>query len=153
MDSTDKYWRMFAHDGNYGAIHDATTSMDDSYVLTSGNDGVCFVFSISAEMPPRNRSDYGKYVVEMASSSFPIVDDIISDSHYSLEQEKLKAEKDRQLALAESKRKDVRVEIAEMRKEFEQLLQNNSHAHEDEQLSRAEFNIDPDFTEILGAAL
>eukprot|EP00698_Gefionella_okellyi_P015023 TRINITY_DN4206_c0_g1_i1.p2 TRINITY_DN4206_c0_g1~~TRINITY_DN4206_c0_g1_i1.p2 ORF type:complete len:1598 (+),score=505.86 TRINITY_DN4206_c0_g1_i1:63-4856(+) len=148
-DNPGVFYDASSHDGLNGRIRDVATSSDDSFVLSAGNDGVVLVQTVAANQPPHVRSDYDRQVGSLEEAGTANVDDITSDTFYSLEQEKQKAEQDRMLALAESKKKDVRTEVLEMRREFEQLLACNSAVHSDEQLPRAEFDIDPEFRAIL----
>lgn len=47
--SLQHYWHFNVHDNNYGSIKSITSSFDDQYLLTAGEDGNIFVFDIFSE--------------------------------------------------------------------------------------------------------
>jgi hypothetical protein len=68
----------------------------------------------------------------------------VSADHYSLEEEKQKAEADRMAMTAEEKKSIVRRQIQGLRKDFEKLLAENKALPDGETLSRVDFEMDPE---------
>ena len=75
--------------------------------------------------------------------------DITDPSLYSIQQAKLRTEEDHRLKLAEEKKAGVREKIVELRKDFAELRVKNKAVEEVIQVSDQDFNIDPEFFEML----
>ena len=69
--------------------------------------------------------------------------DIVDPKSYSIEEAKLKQEEDDRLLAAEKKKSRMRLEIAELRKEFVFLLRRNAGLDKTQQLPRDAFELDP----------
>jgi WD40 repeat protein len=73
----------------------------------------------------------------------PDVGDIVDAATYSIEEAKLKDEEDERVAIAEKKKAVVRAEIAQLRREFVELLDQNAALEPEQQLPREAFALDP----------
>jgi len=69
--------------------------------------------------------------------------DITDPRSYSIEEAKLKQEEDDRQAAAEKKKQAMRLEVAELRKEFVQLLRQNAALDKTQRLPRDAFELDP----------
>lgn len=77
--------------------------------------------------------------------------DITDPRSYSIEEAKLKQEEDDRVAAAEKKKQRMRLEIAELRKEFVFLLRKNAALDRTSQLPRDAFELDPQLRQSLEA--
>ena len=77
--------------------------------------------------------------------------DILDPKTYSIEEAKLKQEEDDRVAAAEKKKARMRLEIAELRKEFVFLLKKNASLERAQQLPRDAFELDPKLRQELEA--
>jgi hypothetical protein len=139
-------WRAVPHDGS-AKVLSAAASYDGAFILSAAEDGLCFVHAVSNVEP--DIDEIAERRLRPLSDVPPGVD-ITNPAQYSLQQEKLKAEHDRQLLLAETKKTDIRSLIAEMRVEFAQLQAANAALHPSERLSKDDFDIDPDYRAVMG---
>ena len=76
-------------------------------------------------------------------------EDITDSSQYSIQQAKLRTEEDHRLKLAEEKKAGVRQKIVELRQAFAELRVKNKGVEDVIQVSDQDFNIDPEFFEML----
>lgn len=123
------------HDIIGGSITGVATSFDDGYIITSGSDGGIFAMRIISE---RQLEDP---VLGIADNSSVIgqPDDITDQNAYSIQETRMKSEKDLEIFKAEEKKQLVRNTIQELRVEFKALLQENEGAF----ASRGEISVDP----------
>lgn len=75
--------------------------------------------------------------------------DITDATTYSIEDEKLKQEEDERVRNAEDKKRQVRLQIDKMRKQFTELLTQNNALEKSQQLPREAFELDPKLREQL----
>lgn len=76
-------------------------------------------------------------------------DDIEDKSIYSIQQSKLRTEEDHRLKLAEEKKQGVRGKVLKLRDQFTVLLQKNGKAEDVLQMSKDDFNIEPEYFDTL----
>ena len=75
--------------------------------------------------------------------------DITDESIYSIQQAKLRTEEDRKLEIAEEKKRGVRAKIEGLRERFVKVVEKNKEVEEVIQVAEQDFNIDPDFFNML----
>lgn len=75
--------------------------------------------------------------------------DITDESVYSIQQAKLRTEEDRKLEIAEEKKGAVRAKIDGLRDRFTKVVEKNKEVEEVIQVAEQDFNIDPDFFNML----
>lgn len=79
----------------------------------------------------------------------PTGKDVEDPTIYSIQESKLRTEEDHRLTLAEKKKQGVRVQIDELRKEFEKIVEKNNNNSAHLQIGEDDFQIDPEFFNIL----
>lgn len=140
-------WNASLHDIILGAISGVCASFDSSYFVTAGHDGGIFVLRYPSN-PVQEPSVYDGDISEQANP-FNQPEDIVESSAYSLQEEKLKSEKDREIDVAEAKKKMVRAEIEDLRKTFNEIVFEiesspiSSRQSESGRLKRTELAVDP----------
>eukprot|EP00520_Triparma_pacifica_P008872 CAMPEP_0118658690 /NCGR_PEP_ID=MMETSP0785-20121206/14707_1 /TAXON_ID=91992 /ORGANISM="Bolidomonas pacifica, Strain CCMP 1866" /LENGTH=1758 /DNA_ID=CAMNT_0006551733 /DNA_START=48 /DNA_END=5320 /DNA_ORIENTATION=- len=77
------------------------------------------------------------------------VEDITDDAAYSIQDEKLRKEEDARKLAAEKKKDGVREVIANMQKEYSDLVKKNSNLPIELQLTEEELRVDPEYDQIL----
>lgn len=75
--------------------------------------------------------------------------DIIDETLYSIQQAKLRTEEDRKLEIAEEKKTGVRKKIDGLRDRFMKVFEKNKEVEDVIQVAEQDFNIDPDFFNML----
>lgn len=89
-------------------------------------------------------------IFSVSLRGFPdLIVDIEDPSVYSIQQSKLRTEEDARLKLAEEKKQGVRRKIQDLRANFEELAKLNENQEEVIRVSNEDFNIDPDYFEML----
>ncbi|XP_041088697.1 cilia- and flagella-associated protein 44 isoform X2 [Polyodon spathula] len=146
LSSMQGFWVLSVHDNQYGHIQNIRSSYDDQFVLTSGEDGNIFVFSLLPQ------EDISK-AIENRRAKVPsprinlekekAADDIVDPNAYSIETAKQKTEMDKMLKEAEEKKASKRKKLIELQNDFKQLLLKNKKLPEHVRLDRAEFELDP----------
>ncbi|KAJ3210900.1 Cilia- and flagella-associated protein 44 [Dinochytrium kinnereticum] len=135
-------WIGFAHDCDRGRVNSVATTFDDSFLCSAANDGGLFVWRIKKE--PIRRSEALETDVDDAME-FDSVEDIVDSSVYTIQEEKLKAEKDRELNDAESKKQLTRDYVEELRAEFNRTMAELEKVlPEDLQEMKQKIQVDPD---------
>ncbi|KAM7393288.1 hypothetical protein PAMA_008099 [Pampus argenteus] len=122
------YWELSVHDNHYGHLRHIRCSHDDHFVLTVGDDGNIFSFSL---LPPeelqkvlqRKRAKVPSPRVGLENET--LAQDIEDPAAYSIETAKQKLEKDHLRQEAELKVSAKRKHLAELQKKFKQLLNDN----------------------------
>ena len=164
-----KCWRGNLH-GLEGRLSGMSLDPSDGKLVTSGSDGNLFLYAVSAEFHQMvadqmsvdaanlkaaelARAEELKLEELKAADELSVSqaepEDIVDPKHYSIQQEKIQAEEDRRLAEAEKKKEEMRAKIDVIRVEFEKLLETNGMLPQAEQLSRDEFEVDPELRVLL----
>ena len=136
-----QYWVGHGHDVIGGKIGALCPSFDDSYICSSGCDGGLFIWRVE-----QNSVLQAKNIerdLEEQNNTFNQPEDITDTNSYSIQEDKVRAERDREVEQAEARKQDVRNFIQELRNEFNKLLAENEKQTETKQLSRQEYNVDP----------
>ncbi|ORY52261.1 WD40 repeat-like protein, partial [Neocallimastix californiae] len=130
------YFKANLHDNKNGNITGIALSYDDSYMISCGSDGAIFVFRNKYEQ----KLDDEDEKIDMNDNV--VIDDIIDKNCYSLQEAKIKNDRDKELANAEIKKNETRSKINELREEFLEILAENDKAENNFKVDRELFKID-----------
>ncbi|KAK2888569.1 cilia- and flagella-associated protein 44 [Channa argus] len=150
LTSMEAYWALTVHDNQYGHLQHICCSHDDHFVLTGGDDGNIFSFSLLPleEIQKALQTKRAKVPSPRAGlENETLAQDIEDPAAYSIETAKQKLEKDRMFLAAELKIAEKRKKLAELQKTFKQLLNSNQSLPEHVRLKPAELQLDPCFKE------
>ncbi|KAJ8279356.1 hypothetical protein COCON_G00064220 [Conger conger] len=150
MMSLDAFWALSVHDNQNGHLCSVRCSYDDQYVLTTGEDGNIFVFSLLTQ--EELAKALGPSHAKVPSPTFGIeaekvVPDIMDASAYSIETAKQRTELDRMRREAEQRKEERRRKLVELQSQFKQQLQYNQSLPEHNRLKQMELELDPRFRE------
>ncbi|TSK98448.1 Cilia- and flagella-associated protein 44 [Bagarius yarrelli] len=112
----EAYWALGVHDGQYGSLRQLRVSHDDRFVLSTGADGNIFSFRLLEKEE---------------------MDEALQRGHA-----KQKLELDRMIREAELRKQERRKKLAELRKRFEALLQQNQSLPAHIRLQPSELELD-----------
>ena len=138
-------WRGYLHGAAPSIV--ARLSFDDAFLLTVGADGM-YCSKIAPNQP--HDAVLSEATLPLAAEEGAPAADITSDTAYSIEEEKQKAESDAREAAAAEKKLGVRGQIDRLRAEFTALLGENAALGAAEQIVREELAIDPGLKEAIG---
>jgi WD40 repeat protein len=169
--------QIFSHDIDTGRISGAALTLDCCQLVTAAFDGQIFVHSVAPDFHKLQSkssaalamlAEEAKAAAARAAaiavvddtaaasagpgkgdSSEPLPGDIIDPKHYSIEEEKLKAEADRHAAEVVLKKQAMQARIMQLRAEFEEIVSANARLPPAEQLPRDSFNVDPQLRSLL----
>ncbi|CAB1452581.1 unnamed protein product [Pleuronectes platessa] len=150
LSSMKDYWALSVHDNQSGHLRHIRCSHDDNFVLTAGEDGNIFSFSLpppeelqtslqkrkATVPPPRVGVEKELYAQDIEG---PTADSIVTA--------KLKLEKDRLQREAELKITEKKRKLAELQKKFKQVLKVNRSLPEHVRLKHEELELHPCFKE------
>ncbi|XP_042365640.1 cilia- and flagella-associated protein 44 [Plectropomus leopardus] len=150
LTSMQAYWALSVHDNHYGHLRHIRFSHDERFVLTVGDDGNMFSFSV---LPPeelqkslqRKRAEVPSPRVGLENEA--LAQDIEDPTAYSIETAKQKLEEDRVRREAELKVAAKRKKLAELKKKFKELLDANQSLPEHVRLKPEELQLHPCFRE------
>uniref|UniRef100_A0A8C8I0Z7 Cilia- and flagella-associated protein 44 n=1 Tax=Oncorhynchus tshawytscha TaxID=74940 RepID=A0A8C8I0Z7_ONCTS len=139
LTSMQAFWALSVHDNQYGQLRQLRCSFDDQFVLTTGEDGNIFSFSLLPQ------EDLLK-VLQCSKAKVPsprigvemegVAQDIEDPLAYSIETAKQKLEMDRMRREAEMRKVERRKMLAELQNQFKQLLEKNQGLPEHVRLHR-----------------
>ncbi|XP_064870056.1 cilia- and flagella-associated protein 44-like, partial [Oncorhynchus nerka] len=139
LTSMQAFWALSVHDNQYGQLRQLRCSFDDQFVLTTGEDGNIFSFSLlpqedllKALQRSKAKVPSPRVGVEMEG----VAQDIEDPSAYSIETAKQKLEMDRMRREAEMRKVERRKMLAELQNQFKQLLEKNQGLPEHVRLHR-----------------
>ncbi|KAK7485708.1 hypothetical protein BaRGS_00023009, partial [Batillaria attramentaria] len=114
------YWTIAAHDVTNGAITGMELSHDESFLMTVGDDGNFFIFSLLPITQLLEEIKEHKAKLPPAEPDFrPGVD--LEPGQYTIEQAKQKTDYDRMVKEAEKNKSEKRITIAQLRARFRRL--------------------------------
>ncbi|XP_036972430.1 cilia- and flagella-associated protein 44 [Acanthopagrus latus] len=150
LTSMQAYWALSVHDNEYGHLWHICCGHDDHFVLTAGDDGNIFSFSL---LPPeelqkglqKKRAKVPSPRVGLENEA--LAKDIEDPAAYSIETAKQKLEKDRLRREADLKIAAKQKKLAELQKKFKQLLNKNQSLPEHVRLTPQELQLDHRFSE------
>jgi WD40 repeat protein len=150
------YWTGFAHSSNHGHVTSICTSFDDSFLVTVGEDGGMFVWRNIMEGVDDGEGDEKEKAgveekdaveaeeePEKSAKPVEIVKDITDAQKYTIQEEKVKSEKDREEEEAQHKKQMARSYIQNLRAEFIQVVNENENSeYEHWKLPRDALSVD-----------
>ena len=160
-----KFMEIKVHDGHRGAITAAKFNPKENYIISVGTDGILNVQNINKEaikmysqalMPGEDVT----FVTEMdgfetMETEQPLKaredesEDITDPEALSIQEQKLRTEEYWRMKKAEERKADIRNKITLLREEFEKLRKVNQAEDGWIQLTDKEFNVDPEYFEML----
>ncbi|TMS08587.1 cilia- and flagella-associated protein 44 [Larimichthys crocea] len=150
LTSMTAYWALSAHDNQYGHLRHIRCGYDDHFVLTAGDDGNIFSFSL---IPPEElEKDLQRKRAKVPSprtglENETLAQDIEDPAAYSIETAKQKLEKDRLRRAAELKIVAKQKKLSELQKKFKQQLNKNQSLVEHVRLKPQKLQLDRRFIE------
>ncbi|XP_062269281.1 cilia- and flagella-associated protein 44 [Platichthys flesus] len=150
LSSMRDYWALSVHDNQNGQLRHIRCSHDDNFVLTAGEDGNIFSFSL---LPPEElQTSLQKKKATVPSPRVGVekelyAQDIEGPTADSIVTAKLKLEKDRLQREAELKITEKKRKLAELQKKFKQVLKVNRSLPEHVRLKPEELELHPCFKE------
>ncbi|XP_074546967.1 cilia- and flagella-associated protein 44 [Halichoeres trimaculatus] len=150
LSSMQAYWALSVHDNQYGHLRYICCGHDDNFVLTAGDDGNIFSFSL---LPPEElQKSLQRKRAKVPSprrglENEAVAQDIEDPAAYSIETAKQKLEKDRLRREAELKIAAKRKRLIELQKKFKQLMNKNQSLPEHVRLKPEALQLDQRFTE------
>ena len=172
--SVENYWNGFAHDCQRGSVTGISNSFDDSYMVTSGLDGgLVFWRNISQQIshvdgllililesnfqtetaPVQARQEDDEEEEDVVVSK-PKIDntviDIVDPQYYTIQEERMKSELDREIQNAEVKKQVTRLYVQDLRTEFLKIIAENESANPDWRLPRDSLIVDSDLASDIG---
>ncbi|XP_034565559.1 cilia- and flagella-associated protein 44 [Notolabrus celidotus] len=150
LTSMQAYWTLSVHDNQYGHLKHICCSHDDHFVLTAGDDGNIFSFSLlpSEELQESMQKKRAKVPSPRRGlENEAVAQDIEDPAAYSIETAKQKLEKDRLRREAELKIAAKRKKLSELQKKFKQLTNKIQSLPEHCRLKPWELQLDQRFTE------
>ncbi|XP_047426661.1 cilia- and flagella-associated protein 44-like [Mugil cephalus] len=150
LKSMQAFWALNVHDNHYGPLRHTVCSHDDLFVLTAGDDGNIFSFSM---LPPEElQKSLQRKQAKVPSPRLGLENetlalDIEDPAAYSIETAKQKLENDRVRREAELKIAEKQKGLAELQKKFKQVLNNNQDLPEHVRLTPEELQLDRRFYE------
>ncbi|KAK6165219.1 hypothetical protein SNE40_023570 [Patella caerulea] len=139
------HWMLSVHDNHYGHVTGLALSFDSLKLLSVGADGNFFMFNYMEQQKLDEKIAENKAKIPSARKEDDReepIDDIDDPNAYSIEDAKQKAEYDKLMKQAEEKKRDVRRNIAKLRRQFKSILEQNEDLPKDLQLNRMEFEMD-----------
>ncbi|XP_062376877.1 cilia- and flagella-associated protein 44 [Sardina pilchardus] len=150
LSSMQAFWSLGVHDNQYGHVQHVRCSYDDQFVLTAGQDGNIFSFSLlpleelqKALQSKKAKVPSPRIGLEMSNAA----QDIDDPTAYSIETAKQKVVMERLRREAEQRKTQRRKKLAELQQSFQQLLEQNDDLPAHVRLHRAELELDPRFRE------
>ncbi|KAM3599542.1 uncharacterized protein V6R79_007770 [Siganus canaliculatus] len=149
LTSMQTYWTLSVHDNHSGHLRHICCSYDDHFVLTGGDDGNIFSFTL---LSPKELEKLQKMKAKVPSpraglDQEPLAQDIEDPAAYNIETAKQKLDKDRLQKEARLKIAAKRKKLDELKKKFKQLLSDNHSLPEHVRLRPEELQLDPCFSE------
>ncbi|XP_067108345.1 LOW QUALITY PROTEIN: cilia- and flagella-associated protein 44 [Osmerus mordax] len=150
LTSMHAFWALGVHDNQYGHVRQLRCSYDDQFVLTTGEDGNIFSFSLlpqeellTALQRSRARVPSPRVGIEMEG----VAQDIEDPAAYSIETAKQKLEMERMRREAELRKVERRKKLTELQNQFRLVLLENQTLPPHVQLHRTELELDRRFRE------
>jgi WD40 repeat protein len=120
-------------------VYGVTASFDYAYLISCGEDGGIF-------MRRNYLFEIGDSEVEQGGEEvdqFTHLEDITDPNAYSIEEEKLKLEKDLEIERAEKKKQEIRKNIEDLRRNYAKVLEENDAANPEVRLEKSMLIVDP----------
>ncbi|KAJ3275132.1 Cilia- and flagella-associated protein 44 [Terramyces sp. JEL0728] len=131
-------WVGHLHDIG-GSVNGMTMSYDQSFLISAGADGGIFLWRNST-VEIEKESELDNFADHL--NQFVQPEDISDPNSYSIQEAKLKSERDKEIEQAELRKQIIRNQIQELRTEFNQIIVENDSAPANKKLDRAEICVD-----------
>ncbi|KAJ3069689.1 Cilia- and flagella-associated protein 44 [Podochytrium sp. JEL0797] len=142
-----QYWFGNVHDSDRGSISGVSISFDEAFLCSVGLDGGIFVFRFNPkEINDREVSPPSDFY-QARSIPSPTAD-ITDKSIYSIQESKIKSERDREHAEAETKKQATRANITSLRTEYLHITVTMQAA----QIPSPAISVDPDLQNDISAS-
>ncbi|KAJ3323577.1 Cilia- and flagella-associated protein 44 [Boothiomyces sp. JEL0866] len=132
-------WVGHLHDIVVGSVSSMTMSYDQSFLISSGADGGIFLWRNST-VEIEKESELDNFDEHL--NQFVQPDDISDPNSYSIQEAKLKSEKDKEIEQAELRKQIIRNQIQELRVEFNAIIVENENSPASKKLDRSEICVD-----------
>ncbi|KAJ3258529.1 Cilia- and flagella-associated protein 44 [Boothiomyces macroporosus] len=132
-------WIGHLHDIVAGSVSAIAMSYDQSFLISSGADGGIFLWR-NTTVEIEKESELENF--EEHLNQFGQPEDISDPNSYSIQEAKLKSEKDKELEQAEFRKQIIRNQIHELRVEFNSIIAENENAPAGKKLDRSEICVD-----------
>jgi hypothetical protein len=129
------------HDGVEGQVTGVATSFDECFFASSSADGSLVIQQFHEKTPG---SPLNEQPLEDAKNT---VNDIVDPNAYSIQEEKLKSEREALESAAERQKQTIREKIEELRERFEEVVERNEGLPSAMHLPPHEFVLDPELKE------
>ncbi|KAJ3347586.1 Cilia- and flagella-associated protein 44 [Entophlyctis luteolus] len=129
-------WMGHVHDCDRGKVTSVSISFDDAFFSSSGEDGGVFLFRYTCNEVEKQPEIEFEKLAEDASTL-----DIVDKSTYTIQDSKIKSERDREIAEAENTKQKTRDTISKLREDYLKILKESPQEHSQENLS-----VDPDLS-------
>ncbi|KAL5033039.1 hypothetical protein BDV3_000061 [Batrachochytrium dendrobatidis] len=136
-----QFWVGHGHDVLQGRVNMVRTSFDNAFLCSVGNDGGVFVWRIHFNDISFCKPTTAK--IEDQSNQLSQPEDITDSNTYTIQEAKVKSEKDREAEQAEEKKKAVRNYIQDLRAEFIKLIGENDKLPSEKACMRKDLCVDP----------
>ncbi|KAJ3086753.1 Cilia- and flagella-associated protein 44 [Quaeritorhiza haematococci] len=150
-DVLGQYWLGHVHDNEKGRVTSVVTSFDDAFFCTAGTDGGIFLWRINIEQLRKNDDGERAFGMPVANNGendgeveVRTAEDVTDANAYSIQEEKIKAERDKELEEAEIKKRRTRAYIKDLREQFLQVVEENENTPEEMRVARNTLSVDPD---------
>ena len=143
-EDTGGFWIGHMHDRDYGQVRVMACSFDDAYFVSGGTDGGLFTYRVTSEEVKASEDPNADLAGRPPSIA---VEDVTEPGTYTLQEAKIKSEKDKQLSDAEAKKQRMREYVQEVAVSYAKLLHANRNAPPEERLDPTTLHIDPGLKE------
>nr|KAJ3422153.1 Cilia- and flagella-associated protein 44 [Polyrhizophydium stewartii] len=141
LDVQGQFWLGHGHDILQGRVNMLSTSFDDAFLFTAGSDGGALVWRLGMQRIDLTRPP--EVNLEEQSNQIGQPTDITESSTYTIQEAKIKSEKDREVEVAEGKKQVVRNYIQDLRAEFIKIVAENEKQQPARAIVRTQLNVDP----------
>jgi len=138
-----KFWQLGMHDCTRGHITCIEESFSGKQIISAGGDGCVFGYDLLDHRTVEESMRQAASLTVLTGGTGEDRRDIEDSRTYSIQDAKLKNEKDRLMVLADEKKKNDRLLLDELRKKLLELMQMNQQLPENCRIDRQEFVLDP----------
>ncbi|KAH6585557.1 hypothetical protein BASA50_001166 [Batrachochytrium salamandrivorans] len=141
LDVCGQFWLGHGHDLLYGKVNAVQMGHDGSFLLTAGEDGGIFSWRIeSVDITVKKAVEAN---LEEQANLILQPEDIVDRATYTIQESKIRSEKDRETKQAEIKKQAVRNYIQDLRNEFVKIVGENEKQLDGKSVNRTELCVDP----------
>lgn len=136
-----QFWMGYSHDCMDGKVTAFQSSFDDSYFVSSGKDGSLFIWRCP-ELDTRKNLITEDALFETVENKEE-VQDITDPASYSIQEVKIKSERDREKEEAEKKKMSTRNYIQDLRNEYLRVVNESERYTNQKKIAKLGFSVDP----------